>query len=284
MKKALEIVFVGGGWTAAVSVLVAAQVLAFFLQALAGEQLFASLALGGGRPGPLDPWRWISFVLATDRDTGLGGLQLVTNVLVFGIVAGEVSHLLGPRRFLAYYFLTVLGAAAGGFLYDMSFPVYGAIGPAAGAVLAFGLLEPTRRIYGRIPARVYAAFLLAILVGAHFAIFHRESVQGVNVWSFVSQATGAAGAGYLFFLLRPVFRRRSLVRNMFRQLRTMQEEQAIRERVDRLLEKISRESLESLSKEERRFLRRASRRFQETRDRGEGGDRSKAKSENSFPT
>ncbi len=263
----LEVVFIGGGWTSPVVLLVGLMTVAFGVQILTGASFLHLFALGGGVGGEVEPWQLFTFVLVNDLRLPVGLGQLALNLVILGIVAGDVGQRLGSRRFGVYTLVSILGAAIGAVAFRLDQPVYGAIGPVAAVVLAFGILNPDRRIYGRIPARGYAALLLGMLTACHFFLFPVGTSPGIDPWGFLFQAGGALGAGYLFFALRPFVRRRNLVRSMFRQLRSMQQDDIDHDRVDQLLEKISSDGIDRLSRDERRFLDRASQRLQETRDR-----------------
>lgn len=265
LGRVLDPVLVGGPWTPAATLFASVLVAGLGLQLYLGSTFSDRLLLGGEDMGA---WRFLTFVLVNDpADPVRAVFQLLINLSVFGIVVGDAGQMFGTRRFYLYLALTMVGAAVGGLLHPAGRVVVGAIGPAAGMVLAFGIFNPVRRVYGRIPARAFAGLLLASLVGAHFLLYRGVEASG---WPFAWQATGAFVTGYVFFLIRPIAQRRRLVREMFRDLRSMQEEEVLRERVDDLLEKISRQTIESLTREERRFLQRASRHLQEEKARRTG--------------
>mgnify|MGYP001462075178 CR=1 FL=1 len=150
LARNLEVVFIGGGWTSPVAWLVGGMALAFTGQLLLGDSFPRLLALGAG--GEVRPWQIVTFVLVNDSRLSIGLAQLALNLVLFGIVAGDVGQRLGSRRFVAYTLLSVVGAAGGAIVFRLDPPAYGAIGPVAAAILAFGILNPDRRIYGRIPA------------------------------------------------------------------------------------------------------------------------------------
>ncbi len=284
LSRLLEPLLVGGEWTAAVGFLVVLQIVGFGLQLLLPPGvIFDDLSLGGPSAEAFQPWRFLTFLFVNHPRPLVGGLALALNLIVFGIVAGEAGQLLGTGRFLLFYAVAAAGAAVGGVLAAAGGEVYGAIGPVAGTIFAFGMANPLRRIYGKIPARLFAVSLALLLLGGHFAILAIGDPGTVREpWTIVCQAIGGGASAYLYFLARPVLMRRRQVREMFRWLEDLQAEQALREQVDALLEKISRDGMGSLSRDERRYLERASRHIQETKEREMAERRKRKKSENLF--
>ena len=140
---------------------------------------FALWPLGGG----FLPWQVVSYAF-------LHGslMHLFFNMLGLWMFGAELERLWGPKRFLQFYFASVLTAAATQLLVaalsGASYPTVGASGGLFGLLLAFGMMFPNRIIMPLFPpipmkAKVFVAVFggLELLFGvtgtmegvAHFA-------------------------------------------------------------------------------------------------------------------
>ena len=142
--------------------------------------LFALFPLGSGN---FMPWQVVTYAF-------LHGslLHLFFNMLGLWMFGSELERVWGQRRYLQFYFASVLAAAATQLLVAAMtgsvYPTVGASGGLFGLLLAFGMMFPNRMIVPLIPpipmkAKVFVAIYgaLELLLGvsgaasgvAHFA-------------------------------------------------------------------------------------------------------------------
>ncbi|MGY0634351.1 rhomboid family intramembrane serine protease [Luteimonas sp. A478] len=148
-------------------------VVVFLLQALIGNQLFYSFMLwplGGSEAGgmPFLPWQLVSYGFLH-----AGLFHLLFNMVVLFMFGAPLEHTWGPRRFLTYFLVCVVGAglcqlvvvswslAQGG----PPYPTLGASGGVFGVLLAFGMLFPNQRVMLMIPPIPMKARTLVIALG-----------------------------------------------------------------------------------------------------------------------
>lgn len=173
--------------------LLVANVLAFGLQAMAGELAMLDfmlwplgrfgLGMAGGLPvtAGFEPWQLVSYGFLH------GGLaHLAFNMLALVMFGAGIEHALGPRRFALYYFTTVIGAGLVQLLVatmavqqgEPPYPTVGASGGVFGVLLAYGLLFPNHRVMLLIPPIPMRAITLVVVYGAlelTLGIFARNS-------------------------------------------------------------------------------------------------------------
>ena len=135
------------------------------------------------------PWQLVTYAFL--HDTG-NWAHLIFNMLTLVMFGSQVEHFWGQKRFLTFYFVCVVGAAACQLLVGWwtvsqggdPYATMGASGGIYGVLLAFGMLFPNQRImllFPPIPMKartlvIYAA-VLELLLGlngwqpgvAHFA-------------------------------------------------------------------------------------------------------------------
>lgn len=151
--------------------------LGFALQYALGDQRMAMLMLWPWSDAAYDPdlaaaafmpWQLISYAFLH------GGLMhLGFNMLALVMFGAPLEYTWGPRRFLTYYFVCVLGAglcqllvgsyavAHGAGLY----PTIGASGGVFGLLLAYGMLFPNQRVMLLFPPIPMKARTLVIVYG-----------------------------------------------------------------------------------------------------------------------
>ena len=151
--------------------LLIANVAVFVLQYLSGPLLISSLALwplGSDQfPGApiFRPWQLLTYGFLH-----AGPAHLFFNMLALYMFGGDVEQLLGSRRYLIYYLLCVIGAAATQLLVMGNIdrppvPTIGASGGVFGLLLAFGMAFPQRRIILLFPPIPMPAWLFVTLYG-----------------------------------------------------------------------------------------------------------------------
>src|ERR1700692_3483654 len=155
--------------SSAVKILVAANVLVFFLQSLSKGALDDLFALW-----PLQPidgqsyfhfWQIVTyaFLHSTDNIT-----HLLFNMLGLWMFGAEIERYVGPRRLLACYFASVITAAVSQLFIPTLFgappaPVVGASGGVFGLLLAYAFLFPKRKVIPLIPPIPMPAWVFATL-------------------------------------------------------------------------------------------------------------------------
>lgn len=145
--------------------LIAANVALFLLEQAAGGPLitlFALWPLGGG----FMPWQVLTYAFLHS-----GLFHLLFNMFALYMFGGEIERVVGVRRYLTYYLVCVLGAAAAQLvvmrlLLAPPYPTIGASGGVFGILLAFGMYFPRRMILLLIPPIPLPAWLFVTLYGA----------------------------------------------------------------------------------------------------------------------
>jgi membrane associated rhomboid family serine protease len=228
------------------------------------------------------PWQLLTYMFMH------GGLfHLLFNMLALWMFGMELEHLWGSRRFLTYYLMCGVGAGLANLavapMLGQAAPTVGASGAVFGVMIAFAMLFPDRPIY------VY--FLLPVrakyFIGAYIALELFYGISGTTDGIAHVAHLGGALVGFLYMLGArgglPVaeifarFRPRGIPRGpappgmrgagevreaRFYDIRDAQSPADAtdinQERVDEILDKISRSGYQSLSEEEKRVLHEAS--------------------------
>jgi membrane associated rhomboid family serine protease len=183
----------------------------FVLQSLTGDLLIGPFALWPpvSAQYPTAPgfqvWQLLTYGFLH------GGLDhLFFNMLALYMFGAEVERLLGPRRFLTYYLVCVVGAALAQVAVMSSMnqppvPTVGASGGVFGLLLAFGLAYPQRRIMLLFPPIPMPAWLFVTLYGL-LELYLGVTGTAAGVAHFAH--LGGMAAGYALLVLwhhgRPV--------------------------------------------------------------------------------
>jgi len=183
----------------AVIILIAANVLVFLLQIVAGGALDEPFALW-----PLQPidgvshfklWQIItySFLHSTDNIT-----HLLFNMLGLWMFGAEVERYVGPRRLLACYFASVVSAGLSQLFIPMLFgappaPTIGASGGVFGLLLAYAFLFPRRKVIPLFPPIPMPAWLFATLyAGVELFLGVTGTLSGVAHFAHLGGMVGSA--------------------------------------------------------------------------------------------
>ena len=132
--------------------------------------------------------------------------HLFFNMFALYMFGGDVERLLGPRRFLQYYLVCVVGAAVAQ-LVVMSgistppLPTVGASGGVFGLLLAFGMAFPRRRIMLIFPPIPMPAWLFVTLYGL-LELYLGVTGSQVGVAHFAHLGGMAAGYAMLVYWRR----------------------------------------------------------------------------------
>lgn len=199
--------------------------------------------------------------------------HLAFNMFALWMFGSEIESLWGRRVFLQYYFFCGLG---GGLTYALTswgspIPLVGASGAVFGILLAYGLMFPNRRILLYFIFPIKAKYFVLILGLMELFFARQQQMDGIGHYAHL----GGMMFGYIFLMAglrrsnKPLglgklssIWRRWRARSRLRVVRPDEGKRSgseNRQRVDEILEKISREGLDSLTDEEQEILRRASR-------------------------
>jgi membrane associated rhomboid family serine protease len=183
----------------AVKILIAANVLVFFLQSLSKGALDDLFALW-----PLQPidgqsyfrlWQIVTyaFLHSTDNIT-----HLLFNMLGLWMFGAEIERYVGPRRLLACYFASVVTAALSQLFIPALFgappaPTIGASGGVFGLLLAYAFLFPRRKVIPLIPPIPMPAWLFATFyTGVELFLGVTGTLSGVAHFAHLGGMVGSA--------------------------------------------------------------------------------------------
>jgi membrane associated rhomboid family serine protease len=183
----------------AVKILVAANVLVFFLQSLSKgvlDDLFALWPLQA-----IDGYSYFhfwqivtyAFLHSTDNIT-----HLLFNMLGLWMFGAEIERYVGPRRLLACYFASVVTAALSQLFIPALFgappaPTIGASGGVFGLLLAYAFLFPRRKVIPLIPPIPMPAWLFATFyAGVELFLGVTGTLSGVAHFAHLGGMVGSA--------------------------------------------------------------------------------------------
>lgn len=250
------------GWslTPVVKRLIAVNVGVFLLQAFVLDpavlRVFGLVPQAVIRGGML--WQVVTYMFLHG-----GVFHLAFNMLALWMFGGDVERHMGPRRFLAYYFFTGIGAGVCTILlaHGQFSVTIGASGAIFGILLAYGMFFPNR---------IVLAFLLFPMRAKHFVVLF-GLIELLACFSYTGDGIahlahlGGLAFGYLYLASEQralgglkARRARQREQEMRRRVeRHIEADQFIREQIDPILDKIRRQGMNSLTRREREILSRA---------------------------
>jgi membrane associated rhomboid family serine protease len=191
--------------------------------------------------------------------------HILINLLVLWFFGREVEYFIGPKSFVRLYFLGGLAGAALwlGFNFNTNEQVLGASAAVLACIVAFATLFPEREItlllFFVIPVTLKAKYLALVAVAFDLVPLLTHRVSNVAHLAHL----GGALLGYVYikslgygappWWLR-ISQRLRASRPVRQPPRAVSREDFIREQVDPILDKISREGMQSLTKRERKIL------------------------------
>lgn len=234
-----------------------------------------------------EPWQYFTYMFLHG---GIG--HVFINMLILWMFGRELEELWGSKRFLVYYLACGLGAglvhSAATLLMNNEAPTVGASGAIMGLMTAFALIYPNREIYfyGIIPIK--AKYLLILYVGMD--LFYTIMNDPTDT---VARTAHLGGALVGFILLKVggkmtlggIFDRKRMHAPQHRPAPAPQERARVidarfretepprpnpmpsmnfgdqQERIDAILDKISRSGYQTLTEEEKAILLDASKRI-----------------------
>jgi membrane associated rhomboid family serine protease len=187
--------------------LLLANIAIFILQLLTGNLLIGPFALWPfaspkySHAPAFEIWQLVTYGFLH------GNLShLFFNMLALYMFGGDIERLLGPRRYLVYYFVCVVGAAVAqlavlGGMDRPPVPTVGASGGVFGLLLAFGLAFPHRRVMLIFPPIPMPAWLFVTLYGL-LELYLGITGSGQGVAHFAHLGGMVAGYGLLVHWMR----------------------------------------------------------------------------------
>jgi membrane associated rhomboid family serine protease len=113
------------------------------------------------------PWQIVTYAFLHDVNNLM---HIVFNMLGLWMFGAELERLWGPKRYLQYYFASVLAAGLSQLLLSAllgsPYPTIGASGGIFGLLLAFGMMFPNRQIMLLIPPIPMKAKVFVAIYGA----------------------------------------------------------------------------------------------------------------------
>lgn len=201
--------------------------------------------------------------------------HVALNMFVLWMFGSELEREWSGASFLRYYFITGVGAGLVTMFLSLNstIPVVGASGAIYGVLLAYGLAYPNREVYlyFMFPVKVkyfvgflaIMAFLASIQPGGS-KISHLTHLSGMVIgWVYLK-----SGWRSTWYRLGQRVANLQQERQVRKEFPESQEDEHLRRKVDRILDKINTDGYASLSEEEQELLYKASVRFsrKNTRD------------------
>jgi membrane associated rhomboid family serine protease len=183
--------------------LIYANVGVFLVQLFADDSIVYRFALWPWGTPLFHEWQLLTYAFLH-----AGWAHLFFNMFALYMFGPEVERVLGGRRYLLYYLVSVVGAAIAQLLVSrlmggLLSPTVGASGGVFGLLLAFGMFFPQRRIMLLIPPIPMRAWIFVTLYGLlELAMGVFGTLQGVAHFAHL----GGMLAGFLlltFWRTRP---------------------------------------------------------------------------------
>jgi membrane associated rhomboid family serine protease len=187
--------------------------------------------------------------------------HLIFNMLILWMFGGEVERILGSRRFLTLYFTAGIFAGICGCIFTPQSPIVGASAAIFAIVVAFAMYFPNSTIILYF-FPIKAMYLVMLFTG--ITIFNCIIPKNNTIAYFAH----LSGLFYGFLFVRYSYRvEKSLTRwQIHNHEKEFMRDQELREKVDKILEKVNREGLQNLTWKERNFLKNASKRYKKNRN------------------
>jgi membrane associated rhomboid family serine protease len=216
------------------------------------EHIFALHPLQSGEP--FWPWQIVSYSFLHGN-----GFHLFINMWILWMFGNPLETAMGTTRFLLYYFMCVVGAAAAHMFLVPTESAIGASGGIYGLLAAFAMIYPDSIMYlfFVLPMKsLHAVIFIALL-----ALASAMGSGGSRVAHFAH--LGGMATGFLYFKIPHWMRRLRTIGSkkptfhVIRPNTTKEQEELDRLQfeVDRILEKISTRGIDSLTESEHETMR-----------------------------
>jgi membrane associated rhomboid family serine protease len=240
------------------------------------EQLLYLFPIGDG----FRPWQLVTYMFMHG-----GLLHLLFNMFALWMFGMELENSWGSRKFLVYYLVCGVGAGLANLfiapLFGPPAPTIGASGAIYGVLIAFGMLFPDRMILISFLIPIRARYFVLIYIGLEiFAL--KSSGDGIAHFAHL----GGAAIGYIYLLID---QKRMPFSSFFRGAREKiysssirprpdarytntsisnatyedikEDDRITQQKIDEILDKISRSGYPSLTEEEKKMLFEASKKL-----------------------
>lgn len=238
---------------------------------------------------PFYPWQLVTYMFMHG-----GFFHLLLNMFALWMFGMELENIWGSKKFLSYYLICGVGAGLANLLIaplftEISVPTVGASGAIYGILVAFGLMFPDRPIFVYflfpIKAKYFVLIYMAIeflSVGSNTGIAHVAHLGGGVIGFLYLLLTNSSVNSIFRFDRRPKPRAGNtskIYRNKYYDKfnsgsdnvdvsdanyyieKDKDDNEVSQERIDEILDKISRNGYKNLSEEEKRILFEASKKI-----------------------
>lgn len=240
----------------AIKALIFANVAIFVLQILtsASQRPGGSVLVEFGGLYPLDSmqfglWQFVSYMFLHG-----GFFHIFFNMLMLWMFGAEIENYWGSQQFTVYYFICGIGGGLVNMLLSGGGPVIGASGAVYGILLAFGMMFPDRYVYIYLFLPIQAKYLVVLAVVFEF-FAGLEGGGGVAHFAHF----GGMAVGYIYIkIMQRELPLKAWFERTFPSNRSYQTPvrptKSRMDKVDEILDKISRTGYESLTSDEKRAL------------------------------
>ncbi|MCB1159029.1 MAG: rhomboid family intramembrane serine protease [Leptospiraceae bacterium] len=225
-----------------------------------GDPLMEYLALNPRELNPLFYYKLLTYAFLHG-----GIMHLLLNMFSLWMFGSELEIKYGSKNFVGAYLLScLLGGILSLIVYNLNgsyYYVLGASGGIFGVLLMYALNWPDREVLFMMLFPIKIKYLIGIYM---LIIMFSQAGEGGNI-AHMAHLGGAIGGALFFFADRNYkinfnfsLSRYRQKRKMMKYQEEMYERQNAKERVDELLDKISKHGMKSLTRKERQFLKEAS--------------------------
>lgn len=174
----------------------------YFLNLFALQPIFGIAPELARYVGDFYPWQIITYMFL-HGDFG----HLFFNMFALWMFGVEIENLWGPKKFLIYYFLCGISAAAANLfiapLFSSVGPTIGASGAIYGVLVAFAFLFPNRHIYLYFLLPIKAKYLIIFYIAIE--VIYVASNQATGIAHVAHLGGAVAGLIYLFSTKKSIF-------------------------------------------------------------------------------
>jgi membrane associated rhomboid family serine protease len=247
----------------AIKLIIITNVIVFFFQYFTPMR---RLLMDFGALWTLDSGQFEIWQLVTYMFMHGGFFHILFNMFALWMFGAEIENYWGTQQFTIYYFTCGIGAGLINILLTSGmYPTVGASGAVYGVLLAFGMMFPDRYIYIYFLLPIKAKYLVILYALLEFIASFDQAASGVAHFAHL----GGMAIGYIYI---KVMQRELPFQSWFEKTfaanesrspssrsRSIPSRRTTQDRIDEILDKISRSGYESLTSEEKRILLDASR-------------------------
>jgi len=167
-----------------------------FFRLFALQPVFQNVQIKSAFIGPFMPWQLITYMFLHADFT-----HIFFNMFALWMFGMELENLWGAKKFLIYYTICGLGAALANLLIAPIFstvgPTVGASGSIYGVLVAFGYLFPNRQIYIYFLIPIKAKYLVVLYMALEVFAVASQSESGIAHFAHL----GGAVVGIIYLLI-----------------------------------------------------------------------------------